>query len=144
MAPCCWVPTPKRERRARRPCLKMKSAIMTGGFVMTPLITSSGRRGYTRRNVPSVGFQGLFTAGITLKITAMSNTTCAISSAAAVLQEEGQRVAALAPVITRGQLTASVEQMRFALAKLQSYVSLLPREHPAAPVPEHSGERVGP
>lgn len=68
----------------------------------------------------------------------MSNTTVAISDAAGVISEESHRIAALGPVLTRGQLLASILEMRLALAKLQGYAPLLPVEHPAAPVPELS------
>lgn len=68
----------------------------------------------------------------------MSDTTVAVSEAAAVLQEESQRLAALGPVLTQGQLRKSILDMRLALAKLESYAPMLPVEHPAAPVPELS------
>lgn len=66
----------------------------------------------------------------------MSTTTIAVTEAAVVLQEESHRIAALGPVLTQGQLRASILDMRLALAKLESYAPMLPVEHPAAPVPE--------
>lgn len=74
----------------------------------------------------------------------MSTTTVAITEAAGVITEESQRIAALGPVLTQGQLRASILDMRLALAKLESYAPILPVEHPAAPVPEHSALGVWP
>lgn len=70
-------------------------------------------------------------------------TSHAIQEAAAVIQEEGHRIASLGPVLSRRQAEDSLLAIRFALAKLQALVPLLPSEHPKAPLEPSVGQGMG-